>query len=367
MKVVILSEINWSFLKQRHHFIAEDFANQYDVVFVERIASRDLSSKNLRLFLLNKLRQSRKRRLLPLSDTNIKFVKSLYIPSDSFAAKTFNRIWYKLFLKRYVNDAFVYSFTPMIDLLDGHRCLCFDIIHNWWEMSWNQDVIAKRLNLYLEKSNVVITDSLPIYDRLHKRSLSVAPVLLLPGLSKNWLEFFQKEEHARNVKIASNKLVFFGNLRSNSDLTLVSRLSEICTIDLYGVVQDDCKSAVQNCNLKGEFSQDQLMSKLMGYDAVILPYADDAFSKYISPAKYFECLALRIPIISNSKLDHLPFWDDVAVQFDENHTVTDLRRNLEETDRLIESNWSAIYKSLASNVWEVKIQEHNRALLVEHT
>lgn len=367
MKVVILSEINWSFLRQRHHFITEDFANQHDVVFVQRIASRDLNIENLKLFLpsILRLRPSKKIKTQTQGSSNIKFVNSFYIPSDSIVASILNRIWYKLFLEKYVKDAFVYSFTPMIDLIEGYRFLCFDIIHNWWEMKWNQEVISKRLNLYLEKANVIITDSLPIFDRLRKLSLQSMPLLLLPGLGKDWFNFFQDESHKYKLKITSNKLVFFGNLRSNSDLSLINRLSEVYGVDLYGIVQDNCKSSLENCNIVGEFSQDQLMYKLLGYDAVILPYKNDEFSNYISPAKYFECLSLKIPIISNSHLEHLPLWNDVVVRFNEKTSSTELKKNIEITQNAIEDKSQEIDCILEKNIWEVKIKEHNKALLNE--
>ena len=365
MKVVILSEINWSFLRQRHHFITEDLANQHDVVFVQRIASRDLNIDTLKSFLLSIVRPSKKFKTQIQGSSNIKFVKSFYIPSDNIVASIVNRIWYKFFLEKYVKDSFIYSFTPMIDLVEGYRFLCFDVIHNWWEVKWNQEVISKRLNLYLERANVIITDSLPIYDRLRKLSLQSMPILLLPGLGKNWFNFFQTENHKYKLKITSNKLVFFGNLRSNSDLSLINRLSEVYSVDLYGVVQDNCKSSLQNCNFMGEFSQDQLIYKLSNYDAVILPYKNDEFSKYISPAKYFECLSLKIPIISNSQLEHLPLWNDVVVRLNEKTTTTELKKNMEITQNSIEDRSQEIDNILAKNIWEVKIKEHNKALLNE--
>ena len=365
MKVVILSEIDWSFLRQRHHFITEDFANQNDVVFVERVVSRDISIKNLKFFFLYRLKQFKKNNSKVQSRSNIKFVKSFYIPSDNIFARVLNRIWYKLFLEKHVKNALVYSFTPMIDMIEGYRSLCFDIIHNWWEIKWNQEVVAKRLNLYLEKASIVVTDSLPIYNRLNQLSLQSAPVLLSPGLGKKWLDFFQQEVFTRQEKTVKNKLVFFGNLRSNSDLSLIRRLSEIYCVDLYGIVQGKFKNSLQNCNFLGEFCQDQLMHKLLGYDAVILPYKNDEFSKNISPAKYFECLSLKIPIISNSKFDHLPLWNDLSIRFDEQDTITELKNNLDITYQYIENNSKLIDKVLAKNVWEEKIHEHNRALLNE--
>ena len=365
MKVVILSEINWSFLRQRHHFITENFAKQHDVVFVERILSREISFKNLKSFLLNKLRSSKNNRVQIKNHSNIKFVKSFYIPSNSIVAKILNRIWYKFFLEKYVKDAFVYSFTPMIDLVEGYRCLCFDIIHNWWDLKWNQEVISKRLNLYLKKADAVITDSSPINDRLTMLNLQSSTKLLLPGLSKEWFDFFQTESQVSKKKISSNRLVFFGNLRSNSDLSLISRLSEMYKIDLYGVVQDSCKNFIQNCNLMGEFCQKQLMRKLLDYDAVILPYKNEEFSNYISPAKYFECLSLKIPIISNSHLDHLTLWNKVKVQFNEQTDIKELKENLEITSNFIEKNHYEIDKILSENIWEVKIQKHNKALIDE--
>ena len=52
MKVVIYSEIDWSFLEQRHHFIARRFRDEgFEVVFYQRVVGRIPTIRDIRVLL----------------------------------------------------------------------------------------------------------------------------------------------------------------------------------------------------------------------------------------------------------------------------------------------------------------------------
>ena len=62
----------------------------------------------------------------------------------------------------------------------------------------------------------------------------------------------------------------------------------------------------------GKYEVAELVSHLCNADALLLPYDRSKFSQTIFPAKYFEAMALGLPIISDSKMVHLPLWNDLV-------------------------------------------------------
>ena len=125
---------------------------------------------------------------------------------------------------------------------------------------------------------------------------------------------------------------------------------------VVGIVQEDCVRSVIDCEVIGELSHEKLLEELHGCDGVVLPYKSEAFSNFISPAKYFECLALRVPLISNSKLTHMPLWREVVVEVDNNFDVDSLRTELQKTLIKIWNSEQIINNILTENIWENKAE-----------
>lgn len=314
--IVIFSEIDWKFLRQRHHVIAEYFHDKgYKVIFVQRVFSRIPSASELIDLFCKKILAYLKNNKIKDESTEIILKKSLYLPSNNRIINIYNKIISKYYYKYICEDSICYFFTPTPQILlkylkRNNSLVIFDIIHNWWGMPWNKAFNKNNANLLCVNSDLLITDSSPIANFVESK-FSKKISIMLPGVSNEWLKYCNCKPDSNlsnNKKLSS---IFFGNLRSNSDIELLNDIAKTGVIvHIYGFLSNNVEISLHSSIIFfNAVPQERLVSQADDYDFVLLPYAQNEFSKYITPAKYFECLALGKPILSRSSLRHLEGWD----------------------------------------------------------
>ena len=143
-KVVIFSEIEWGFLKQRHQILAEDLLRKgYEVEFVQKVPSRVPNPLVALKFLLKMLRDrwaSEGKRRAPVP-AGLRLCYSRFLPPSNSLFRLFNRRVAAPYHARSLAGGTAYLFTPsafeLVRLRDVHDFkLVFDIIHNWWNLAW---------------------------------------------------------------------------------------------------------------------------------------------------------------------------------------------------------------------------------------
>ena len=145
---IIFSEISWDFLPQRHHFLTDYFSSKYKkIYFVERVVSRVPSIFELIRMISNKKREN----LTNARIANVVYLRALFLPNNNILFRLWNKIYWFLFWREKQKNAIVYTFTDnpyVIGNSSKIKKLCkkviLDVIHNWWNFPWNQNVRAKR-------------------------------------------------------------------------------------------------------------------------------------------------------------------------------------------------------------------------------
>ena len=222
-KVIIYSEISWDFLEQRHHHLAKYLAGKdYQIEFVQRVVSRVPSAREIVTRLWKRRAELSTNPVSKVIPRQLTIRSSLFLPPIIPLSGIYNWIlWFFLERPRQRN-AIVYSFVNNPYVIGGdypisalHNTSVFDIIHNWWEFPWHKQAHRALVNKNVRLFDKIVTDSPVIAERLF--SLNISPHIMLPGVGAEWL----------NIASSSTKIspVFFGNLRSNSDLELVKRMS----------------------------------------------------------------------------------------------------------------------------------------------
>ena len=313
--ILIYSEISWNFLDQRHHHLARYAAlNGYRVEFIQRVVSRTPSLKEL----LNLLKQ---RYIIKSNKVIEKEVpcgihvrNSWFLPPSSFLPNVYNWILWFLFERPRQANAIIYSFVNNPQILGGkypflakHSKSVFDVIHNWWEFPWYNEAQKRKVDANLKLFDKVVTDSPIIAARLGESG--VLNHLMMPGLAQDWLNISSSNLNIRPV--------FFGNLRSNSDLDLVDKMALKFGLDLMGLIDKSAAHATRNARYIGAFSVFELVGKVSEYNAILLPYDNGEFSKTIAPAKYFEALATGALVVTRAEMKHLPGFDEYIVKLND--------------------------------------------------
>jgi hypothetical protein len=234
--------------------------------------------------------------------------------------------------------------------------VCFDIVHNWWEIPWWGQNQHSLTNYLVQNATFVICDSAALTVKLRER-FNREISIVTPGVDESWLEPDRSSKLIE--KCEPNSVAFFGNLRGNSDIDLVNNLIERgYKLNLYGLIDDEIKQELKgNYIFHGQKDRISLFKELLRYDFILLPYIDNEFSSYISPAKYFECLAVGSPIITRANFNHLDGWDAYTFNVDLNdkdigHALVKFHKNFYNNG--LEST---SIKLASKNTWTIKLKK----------
>jgi len=333
-KIIIYSEISWSFLDQRHHHLARYFASKgFHVEFVERVVSRIPSVSYLFKMFYQKiidiiLRQKNSSKQFKSLPKNVSLRKSYFLSHTYIFFNWYNYlVWWFVERPRQAG-AVVYSFvdSPFIIGKNYHlsglfKLSVFDIIHNWWDFPWKSDIHQLNVDFCVDNYDYIITDSQKIFDKL--KFQKVESHLMLPGISEAWLDY--KITEARQEV----KAVFFGNLRTNSDIQLINQIAVSFGIDLYGIVDHDVQALLSSsAEFCGRVDAEELPRILNNYNVIVLPYNDSEFSSSISPAKFFEALATGCTVVTRSNLSHVVGFDRFCVHLQSLDEIKGLNNRL---------------------------------------
>lgn len=351
-KIIIYSEISWDFLDQRHHHLARYAANAgWSVEFVSRVVSRFPSCQDFiyRIFgssIKTSSHLSEGKNIPP----NITMRRSFYLPSTTFLSSMFNFILWFLWERKKQNGAVVYSFIDNPYLVGNgskfklYKTSVFDIIHNWWAFPWNAKSHKVLVNKCLTSYSKIITDSPSVAAKLVKMQCEHA--LMLPGATPDWLNCGSDSLHP--------KALFFGNLRRNSDLSLVKQVTKCVGLDIIGLVDPSVVAEIGQPSYLGKFDGSAMFSVVKNYNILLLPYNGSEFSSTIAPAKYFEALATGSLVVTCADMSHLPGFDDFVFKVDLD--ANDLKEKLVE--RLIfQRRFRHLQVSFAKeNLWEQRFE-----------
>jgi hypothetical protein len=312
----LAAEIAYRFLRQRHQIFAELLSPDFEVKFIERVPSRfppDIIWRGLRNFTKGLSRAS-----IPTRghSPGVEAVFSYMLPSINSAFDLYNQFRASHLLNQArKGDVFhLFANSPVIaEEAKKRGCLViFDIIHNWWNFPYHQKIQLENVRKNLFLADIILSDS-PLTLELAKKDLGKVQKrmkLINPGVEEFW--FIDKPKFRLSERV---HIVFFGNLRANSDVSLILKLLQTkhISVTLFGLLD----SSLKKCDLKvlskfykGQLPAPVLAEQVRSFDMVLLPYDRSAFSNTIFPAKYYEVLALGKPVISDSAMLHLPGWSD---------------------------------------------------------
>ena len=173
-----------------------------------------------------------------------------------------------------------------------------------------------RLANVLENSAGLVTDSDIVMAKLKLQFPQKPKLLMLPGVNIPDENYQTPPPH----KTKYIRLLFFGNLRQNSDIEFFNKLAreENITVSIVGFIDPSIAGQLATkISYLGSVNQSEIFNLSKDFHGLILPYKNDAFSRTISPAKFFECLAMNRLIITRSNLSIFSSYEDRVLVLDE--------------------------------------------------
>ena len=321
-RYVILSEIPWSYLQQRHQIIAELLSQSSPVYFVQKFPFRTWSIlgifKNVILnILFYSLSEESGRDARPFIPPNINVISIPLLPRlNLLGFSTLNHLIILLFALvnkiRFANTHIIY-YSPTAETLNFIKLVkparvTWDCVHNYVTYP-NSHLDPRILSNLLRKTNNFIADNPRNYEAIntlfgyHLVYKILPPLVSSQFVDLNKLELEKSYEEWVNslfkyVNSGSNhplhklKAIYFGNIRPDLDLDALINLSSVLDIDLYGQLNlgnHSLKKDLQQ-KFKGFCKPDDLPPLLSKYDIILLPYNNSAYASSIVPAKLWQCL-----------------------------------------------------------------------------
>lgn len=341
MKILIVSEVGWGFLRQRHHEVALHFASKgWEVTFIGPTLFRIPTLKRIFNKVSNSIQSGASNKNLVAERVKIETPENLRIKKSFIIPNTFFKYWntvYSKYLLKTSNFNLIYSFTPSVNEIICEKKmwerLVFDIIHNWWNIPSKPEDFDNKFEFLMQNAGAIVTDSSDIFKRLNRRQHSKQKHLMLPGLNlpKNY------SVKSRTKDNNTLKFLFFGNLRQNSDIELLNKLASIeyVSITVIGIMDASIINQVaKEIEYRGSMSQGEIFDISAEFDGLLLPYKQDAFSTTISPAKFYECLVMDRLIITRSDLSIFKGYEDYILQLNDLERIdyNTLRSTVERHD-----------------------------------
>ena len=298
MKVVILSEVDWDYLWQRHHVWATLYAEQGLPTFYINKQGMRMPKWHEWGYVLKRILQKPN---VPTSSP-VKIRSPLFFPGNSLVSRLLNRFFFvPRFVKELRNEAdlllHVYQPTALtqmlIEELPGAQVL-YDCVQNFADHPTASTATRRIEKWLIARADLMITDSDFLYE-LHKpvkKDLIQVP----PGVDFDAFRSCYRGDE----KSSHPRFVYYGNIRSDLDFTLINGIAERgYSVTLVGKTHPDILLRISpRVKLVPQKTYAELPAFLKMYDILLLPYAVNSFTQGIIPAKMYECLAMGKPILA---------------------------------------------------------------------
>ena len=314
-EVLMMSEIDWDYLWQRHQIFASQYALKgHRVTYVNRPGMRLPRFTDIPYILKRFLA----RPLQVKGNENLNVISSIFFPGNSFISKVLNKYIFIPRLIKNVNKGnlilHVYQPTNLItEIVKQCRnaTVVYDCVQNFNEhpaSTFETPILEEQL---IRRANVFITDSTFLQEKHWDLRESVK---VSPGVD---FEFFSQTLRGDENKIRK-KALYYGHVRDDLDFNLINKLVNDFSLEVefVGTIQNDIKHLLdKKIKLSDKVAYDELPNIIKPFDFLLLPYKVNAFTKAIIPAKFMECLASGKPIIA-SRLPAFEKYSECLYFFD---------------------------------------------------
>jgi glycosyltransferase involved in cell wall biosynthesis len=349
--LVCLSHLRWGFVYQRPQHLLSRFAQHHRVFFVEEPVPTDGVPRM-------------ERYTCPETGVHI-MVPQIPGNLSSATQETIQKLLLNNMLMEYgIGDYILWYYTPMALSFSSHlkpRFTIFDCMDELSAFKNAPQEMKDREAEVLRRADVVFTGGQSLYEAKVGRH---SDLHAFPS-SIDYTHFAQartlKVEPEDQAGIPHPRVGFAGVIDERMDIELLSALADLRP-DLHfvmigPVVTIDPATLPQRANIHylGGKSYKELPGYLAGWDAAILPFAQNESTRFISPTKTPEYLAAGKPCVSTSITDVVrPYGVQRLVRIadtpEEFATALDAALEIDAHD----ANWADRRDAfLAQNSWDI--------------
>jgi len=305
--IFVLAHAHWHFSWQNLHEISVKLAERgYNVIFVEPLPlrwwpgwSRIFAFINARLAHKPELIGGHEQKLHPgienvwLTGVPDQFAVGRYLNRNLFMP----RMATQLRIRKLPRPLIVINFLPVSYSCALQNELQPDVCIYACTDSFQDMPGFRHVKLFenelVSNSDLVFTTSQSLYARFSERHSRL--MLLLPGVDYPLFENARVERERKEPPLCA----YFGTLRKeDNDVDLLRKISHQYRLKIIGLVKDPLEGFSNTTKIVSPVPINQLGDQIAEVDVLLLPYVKAEQTRFITPAKTFQCLATGKPVVS---------------------------------------------------------------------
>lgn len=347
--------LDWRWIKQRPHFIAEELSDFYDVTVVHFCSKQYIfhNSDNLTKNEMNL-------KLLPAF--RLPFYQNRFI---YLLNKVYMKIYFKILIEKYNPDFIWITFPQLYDYIpSNNRC---KIIYDCMDEATGFDFQKNLHSKILEVEKKLVNDASIIF---------ASSNYLCKNLNKNYgcKDKLAVIRNAFNGKIIDNdvtdsknreifKIGYVGTIGESIDFNKIkTTLYNINNIEYHFIGPYVLEKEIKHSKIKfyGVIKHEELYDYVKDFDCLIMPFKLNKLVKSVDPIKLYEYINYNKPIISvyYNELDY--FSQFISFYSNIGELINLLKQTIK--DNFIKYPNSQRVKFLESNSWDVRAGKIRRYL-----
>lgn len=350
-KILYIMHVDWEWIKQRPHFIAEGLSEFFDITVIH-FRSKDYIGKCIdsskRLNILPAFR-------LPLYQNRIIYQLN----------KIYMRIYFKFLIKKYNPDYIWITFPQLYDYIPSNiNC---KIIYDCMDLSIGFDFSDNFKSKILDSEKKLVNDSSLVFTSSNY-------------LSKRLEDLYKCDEKLLQIRNAFGgkiidddiekksekpyKIGYVGTISHWIDFETIKRtLKELKNIEYHFIGPYELDNVINEDKIKfyGSIDYKDLYNYVKNFDCLIVPFKLNELVRSINPVKLYEYINYNKPIIS-VYYEELDYFYQFVYFYSNSKEFIDLLKEMIENGFLNKYSDSKRVKFLEENSWDLRIDEIKKHL-----
>jgi len=340
-KILYIMHVDWKWIKQRPHFLAENLAKDSEVL----------------VFYKYSLRRSN----LVRNKTNVKKFPLFSLPfkRSSYVSKI-NSIFQKNILRiaanTYKPDIIWLTHPELLTLIqiNGKHKLVYDCMDD--SLGFDQNIIQREKIEILEKqllqrADIVYASSYNLAKKLQDRGCDRNKIYVIKNAFDGRIPIPEQKDDNRVEK--AYKIGYLGTISDWIDWeTLVACLTRMPALEFHLIGPSDSKQIpqVRRLYIHQSIDHSQIYTEMAKYDCLIVPFKLNELTVSVDPVKLYEYINCGRNIISIF-YDELCYFRDFVYFYSSVDELENIIRNLMTSNTLKYTNKQRV-DFLKLNTWE---------------
>lgn len=350
-KILYIMHLDWKYVKQRPHFIAEGLSDFYEIDVVYFYSKQYLfrNSDNI-------TRNEKKINLKPV------FRLPFYQKDPIYSLnKMYLKFYFKFLIKKYKPDFLWITFPLQIDFIpEKTNCkIIYDCLDNITSINFEKKFKNRLLNLeikLLEKADLVLVPSQSLSNKLNERIKCRDKLLVVRNAFDGKIinDLSNNKDKKKIYKIG-----FVGTISSWFDFELLEcSLKKFDNIEYHiiGPLDNIKLNLNKKIKLYGSIEHGKLYDFVNKFDAMIMPFKLNELIIVVDPVKFYEYINYNKPIIS-------VFYDEIKRYNPFISFYSDKNEFFEILEELIHNKFEKKYSDndriefLKNNSWNDRVKQ----------